>query len=182
MKKTVFRLLLLSILVVELLSSPPTPQSFAPKQENKPRIVLINIMKSEISSGVDSVITTWNRDYSKPQEQIMQLMKIFKRFSESPKMPIQLLKNETYQLKKVINTQIMITNLNTLQKQINITYHVLFDYASLLAKTKEGDVNKVYSYLLKEMPLLVEKYNSVARVTNKEYGTDKLPLYKLNRD
>ncbi len=179
MKKTLLALLL-SLSFSNLCSAPPTPQSFASSQSSKPREVLVNIMDAQISQGVERIITLWNKDYANPQDQIMHLMRVFRKFSDSPKMPLQLLKNETYKLQEVLNSNKIILHLEALQKQINITYHILFDYASLLAKTKEGDIDSIYSYLLQEMPRMVESYNSVAKVTNQEYGSEVLPYYRLN--
>ena len=180
MKKIIVTVLLLFVPLANTFCAPPTPESFTPSQNSKPRVVLVNIMNAQISQGVQRVVTLWNKDYANPQDQIMHLMRVFKKFSDSPKMPIQLLKNKTYQLQEVLDSKKMITHLEALQKQINITYHVLFDYASLLAKTKEGNIDQVYGYLLQEMPRMIESYNSVAKVTNQEYGSKVLPYYKLN--
>ena len=177
------KVLLIYILLTQILyPAPPSPHSFATQDTTISQKILLDMIKGDISNGIDKMITVWNKDYPDPKTQMVVLMRVYKELSNSPKMPRQLLLNETYQLKKVINTKRMIDALDALQKQLDITHHVLFDYLSILAKTKDGNINRVYSYLLKEMPIVVSRYNSLAKVTNIEYKRVLLPYYRLDRN
>ena len=164
-----------------LFAAPPLPSTFVPAKDNTPKMVLLHMMQNNMSKGVAEVITIWNKDYPNPKVQIAQLLKKFKTLSNSPTMPKQLLKNETYELKNEMNTVEMLLVLDRLHRELNKTYHALFEYSSVIFDTKEGDATVLHSRLVKEMQNMVRDYNAVVKITNREYGSKVLPYYKLNQ-
>lgn len=182
MKKTILNITtVLALATTALLAAPPAPSTFVATNDKTPQIILLNIMQNEISKGVAEVVTIWNKDYPNPKVQIAYLLKKFKTLSNTPIMPKQLLKNESYELKKKINTVAMLKTLDIFHKQLNKTYRALFEYSSAIFDTKKGDATQLYNILVKEMQNMVRDYNAVVKITNREYGSKVLPYQKLNQ-
>ena len=137
-------------------------------------------MRNNISTGVREAIYVWNRSYKDPMKQILDLMLIFRELSNTPVVPKQMLMNQEFELKKILNTKKMIKALDHFSKAANHTYETLFNYSSLIIGTKEGSMNKSYKDLIKEMSRMVKSYNYLAKVTNEEYRQKVMPYYKLN--
>jgi len=161
-------------------AAPPSPQSFVPNRAATPRMVLLNNMKANISNGVRDVVYVWNRRYSSPEKQVADLLRIFKYLSDAPVMPRQMLLNETFELDKVMKTERLLDALETYQKELNRSYRTLFDYSSLIVGTKEGNIMKTYKKLLRDMEKMVDSYNHLARVVNREYRKKVMPYYRLD--
>lgn len=163
-----------------LLAAPPNPDTFVPNRAKRPSQILALYMKNNISKGIRDVIYIWNRSYPNPSRQIVDLMKIFKSFSNSPMVPKQMLMNEEFELKKVLDTKKMLKALDRFQKELNTTHRALFEYISLIIGSKQGDIEKAYKEVLKEMNRMVKGYNHLAKVTNRQYGQKVMPYYALN--
>jgi hypothetical protein len=163
-----------------LFAAPPNPDTFVPNRAAKPSQILAVYMKNNISKGIRDVIYIWNRSYSDPSKQIVDLMKIFKYFSNSPVVPKQMLMNEEFELKRVLDTKKMLKALDRFQKELNTTHRALFEYISLIIGSKQGDIEKAYKKVLKEMKHMVKGYNRLAKVTNQQYRQKVMPYYALN--
>jgi hypothetical protein len=178
--KTLALILFLFFSTSSLTAAPPNPHTFVPNRGIKPSQILAANMKANISNGVRDVIYVWNQSYTDPSRQILDLMKIFKTLSDSPVVPKQLLMNQEYELKRVLDTKKMLKVLERFQKDTNQTYRLLFDYMSLIIGSKEGSLNDTYKKVLKEMKRMVKSYNRLAQETNRQYRQKVMPYYKLN--
>ena len=163
-----------------LIAAPPNPDTFVPNRAVRPSQILAIYMKKNISKGVRDVIYIWNRSYPNPTKQILDLMKIFKYLSNSPVVPKQMLMNEEFELKRVLNTRKMLKALDRFQKELNTTHRALFEYISLIIGSKQGDTEEAYRKVLKEMNRMVNGYNRLAEVVNRQYRQKVMPYYKLN--
>ena len=165
---------------LSVVAAPPNPHTFVPNRGVKPSKVMAAYMKGNITKGVHDVIYVWNRSYSVPVQQIGDLVRIFKYLSDSPVMPKQMLKNEEFQLYRVLNTKKMIKALDRFQKDVDKAYRALFEYSSLVIGSKDGSMNKAYKALFRDMKRMVKSYNHLAQVSNREYRKKVMPYYKLN--
>jgi hypothetical protein len=186
-KKYLLRILIFTTLITITLStitrlnaSPPKPDTFVPNRGLKPSINLAEYIRANIGHGTRNLIIIWNRKYDKPAQQIADLMILFRYLSDTPKIPIQMLSNEEFELDKVLDTKKMIKILKIFQANLNHTYKTLFEYSSLIIGSKYGNIEKEYKRMLKDMQRVINSYNSVAKVTNSQYNRKVLPYYKLN--
>ena len=166
--------------VPSAVAAPPNPHTFVPNRGIKPSKVMAAYMKGNITKNVRNVIYVWNHSYKVPSLQIVDLMRIFKYLTESPKLPKQMLENEEFQLYRVLDTKRMIRALDRFQADLDKTYRALFEYASLINGSKDGSMNKAYKVVLRDMKKMVKSYNHLAQVTNKQYRKKVMPYYKLN--
>lgn len=181
MFKTLFVALALLFSTQFVLAAPPKPNTFVPNRGIKPSKVLAANMKAGISNGVRKMIYIWNLTYKDPTRQIADLMRLFKYLSDTPVMPKQMLENETFELYRVVNTKKMIKALDRFQKDTNRTYKSLFEYSSYIIGSKDGDLNKAYRAVTRDMKRMVKSYNHLAQVTNKQYRRKVMPYYALNQ-
>ncbi len=162
-------------------AAPPKPNTFVPNRGSKPSKILAIGMKRDISNGVRDMIYIWNLKYADPKRQIADMMRHFRSLSDSPVMPKQMLENEQFELYRVLNTKKMIKALDRFQKDTNKTYKSLFTYTSYVIGSKDGDYNKAYKMVVKDMKRMVRSYNHLASVTNKQYRQKIMPQYSLNQ-
>ncbi len=166
--------------VLYLTAAPPNPHTFVPNRAAKPSIVLAEYMRANISGGMRVFISVWNRSYDNPALQVADMMKIFDALSNSPVLPKQMLINQEFQLYRLLDTKKMVKALDRYQKDLNTGFRSLFEYSSLVVGTKDGNMNKAYKKMNKDMKKVLKSYNYVAKVTNKQYGQKIMPYYKLN--
>jgi len=178
--KTAIYATILFFFASSLGATPPNPHTFVPDRAAKPSLILANYMRNNISGGVRQAIYVWNLSYKDPLKQVLDLLQVFKVLSDTPVVPKQMLMNQEFELKRLLNTQKMIKALEHFEKAANRTYDILFNYSSLIIGTKQGSMNQSYKELIKEMGRMVKSYNYLAEVTNKEYRQKVMPYYKLN--
>jgi len=165
---------------VNLNASPPKPNTFVPNRGLIPSVNLAKYMRANIGRDIRGIIIVWNREYDSPATQIADLLILFRDLSDTPKIPIQMLENKEFELDKVLNTKKMLKVLRVFQTNLNQTYKTLFEYSSLIIGSKNGDIDKEYKRMLRDMQKVVNSYNSVAKVTNGQYKQKILPYYKLD--
>jgi hypothetical protein len=161
-------------------AAPPNPQTFVPNCGAVPKMVMLEDMQVNISGNVRKVVYVWNLNYTKPALQISDLMLIFKYLSNAPKRPRQMLMNKAFYMNAAIDTKKMIKVLDDFQKSINKAYRALFEYASVVDGTKSGSLEKRYKEMNKAMKKMMNSYNKLVKVTNKQYRAKVLPYYQLN--
>ena len=181
MFKSLFVVIALLFSTQYAVAAPPKPNTFVPNRGLKPSKLLALNMKRGISDRVKRMIYIWNKTYSDPVRQISDLMVLFRTLSDSPVMPKQLLENEEFELYRVVNTKKMIKALDRFQKDTNKTYKSLFDYSSYVIGSKDGDYNKAYKLVKKDMRRMVNSYNHLASVSNKQFRRKVMPMYSLNQ-
>ncbi len=157
------------------------PNTFVPNRGIEPSKLLASNMKAEISNDVKKMIYIWNHQYDDPVRQISDLMKLFKYLSDTPMIPKQLLQNEEFELYRVLDTKKMIKALERFQKDTNSAHKSLFRYTSYVIGSKDGDYNKAYKVVKKDIKQVVNSYNHLAKVTNKQYRQKIMPYYSLNQ-
>ncbi|MEA3420026.1 MAG: hypothetical protein U9Q90_11580, partial [Campylobacterota bacterium] len=181
MFKTLFTVItFLMLSTTAITAAPPSPQTFVPNRGAVPKMVMLEDMEVNISGNVKKVVYVWNLDYAKPSLQIGDLMLIFKYLSNAPKRPKQMLMNKTYSMNTAIDTKKMIKALDNFQESINRTYRSLFEYASVIDGTKDGSLDKRYKAMYKDMKKMMNSYNKLVKVTNKQYRAKVLPFYQLD--
>jgi len=180
MIKSIFITAAMIFSTLNLNASPPKPNTFVPNRGLKPSVNLAEYMRANIGQGTRNLIIVWNKDYDRPADQIAELMTLFRDLSDTPKIPIQMLANREFELDKVLNTKKMLKVLKIFQDDLNNAYKTLFEYSSLIIGSKEGNIDKEYKQMLKDIQKVVNSYNSVAKVTNGQYNQKVLPYYKLN--
>ncbi len=163
------------------ISAPAKPNTFVPNRGLEPSKLLAANMKTGISDGVKKMIYIWNGQYDDPVRQIADLMNLFKYLSDTPMIPHQLLENEEFELYRVLDTKKIIKALARFQKDTNRAYKALFDYTSYVIGSKDGDYNKAYKVVTKDMKRMVKSYNHLAKVTNKQYRQKIMPYYSLSQ-
>lgn len=167
-------------MVSTLTATPPKPNTFVVNRGIEPSMKLATYMKAHISKGVRDVIIVWNREYNNPSKQISDLNFIFASLSDTPKLPKQILLNKEYEIYRVLNTKRVIKALDRLQLDINKAYKSLFEYSSVIIGSKDGSMEKRYNDMIRSMQTMVNSYNNLAKVTNKEYKQNYMPYYNLN--
>ena len=171
---------LVFLLTSTLVATPPKPNTFVTNRGVEPSMKLATYMKANISQGIRDVIVVWNRKYPNPSRQISDLNFIFKSLTDTPKVPKQVLLNKEYEIYRVLNTKKLINALDRLQTDINKAYKALFEYSSVIIGTVDGSMDKRYNKMLSTMQTMVNSYNNLAKVSNKEYKQNYLPYYRLN--
>jgi len=165
---------------LSLQAAPPNPHTFVPNRGIKPSIIMAHYMKENISDGVKKAIYVWNQKYVNPNGQIADLLIVFRVLSEASGLPKQMLENEEFELKNVLNTSSMLSALERFERDTNAAYRTIFEYASLVINSKKGNIDSTYRDLFRKMGQMVDSYNNLAEVTNKQYRKKVLPYYKLN--
>ncbi len=170
----------MAFVVQSIYASPPKPNTFVQNRGLKPSVNLAEYMRANIGVGTRNLIIIWNKDYDRPANQIADLMILFRSYSDTPKVPIQMLSNKEFELNKVLNTKKMLKPIRRFQADLNQAYKSLFAYSSLIIGSKEGNIGQGYKIMLRDVQKVVNSYNSVAKVTNGQYKQKVLPYYKLN--
>ena len=176
----------LSVIFIMLVSSvnvsavPPSPHTFVPNRGAIPSKILAMNMKQNISGGIRQAIIIWNKKYSDPTYQISDLLKLFKFLSDTPQVPIQMLKNKEFELFRVLDTERMLKYLEKFKEDTNSAYRSLFEYSSLVVGSKQGSMEDAYKDMLKKMRYMVNSYNRLAKEVNRQYKQKIMPYYALD--
>ncbi|RLA76436.1 MAG: hypothetical protein DRG30_02850 [Epsilonproteobacteria bacterium] len=181
MFKTFFVVFALFFLTQFAVAELAKPNTFVPNRGLKPSKVLAANMRGGISGSVKETIYIWSRQYEDPVKQISDLMKIFKYLSDTPVMPKQMLENKEFELYRVLDVKKMIKALDLFQKDVNRAYRSLFEYTSYIIGSKDGDYNRAYKVVTKDIKRMINSYNHLAKVTNKQYRQKIMPYYTLNK-
>lgn len=137
-------------------------------------------MQANISQGIRDVIVVWNRQYDNPSKQITDLNYIFDSLLDTPKLPKQVLLNKEYEIYRVLDTKKLINALDRLQVDIDKAYKSLFEYSSVIIGSKDGSMQARYNTMISSMQTMINSYNNLVKVTNREYKQNYLPYYNLN--
>ncbi len=181
MKKFLYGILVLfSFLTISAVAAPPSPETFLANRSYKPKAVLLSTMRSDISDGVRKVIYIWNLKYSRPLDQIADLIVVFRGLSNASNLPKQILLNKSFYLDDTMNVDKIVYALDDFKNDTAIAYEALFEYSRLVVGSKTGDVKKSYNRIVREMNSMVRSYNSLAKVVNREYRAKVMPYYQLD--
>ncbi len=181
MFKTFFVVIMLFFSMQFAVAELAKPNTFVPNRGLNPSKVLAENMRGGISESVREMIYIWSRKYEDPMRQISDMMKIFKYLSDTPVMPKQMLENKEFELYRVLDTKKMIKALDLFQEDANRAHRSLFDYTSYVIGSKDGDYNKAYKVVKKDIKRMINSYNHLAKVTNKQYRQKIMPYYTLNK-
>ena len=168
------------ILLYPLNATPPQPHTFVENRGLEPSMRLATYMKANISQSVRDVIVIWNRSYSDPNQQIAELLTLFRHLADATELPKQLLLNKNFEIYRVLHTQKILKAVERLDRDIKKAYKALFSYSSVVIGTIDGSMQSRYKKMLSTMQSMVNSYNNLAKVTNKEYKQNYLPYYRLN--
>lgn len=161
-------------------ATPPQPHTFVENRGLEPSMKLATYMKANISKSVRNVIVVWNRSYSDPNQQIADLLTLFRQLTDTTQLPRQIILNKEFEIYRVLNTKKLVKAFDRLDQDIDRAYKALFTYSSVVIGTIDGSMQSRYKKMLSSMQCMVNSYNNLAKVTNKEYKQNYLPYYKLN--